>query len=156
MSLNNMLYDSEWCCVHVWDQQPTLRNHTGDQLNLTTQTKWNMCHTAPAYNFWNLQTFCSPLSFSHQNNRPILCGQHQRQRVSHFTTLWFYSNCQEIHYNCRHQRLFLSLVVFFSSLIQRWMSPNLLVTHCLCRLISEAYLLRKLKNLCRGAAASLS
>lgn len=51
---------------------------------------------------------------------------------------------------------FCLLLFFFSSLIQRWMSPNLLVTHCLCRLISEAYLLRKLKNLCRGAAASLS
>lgn len=36
------------------------------------------------------------------------------------------------------------------------MSPNLLVARCHGRLISEAYLLRKLKNLCRGAAASLS
>lgn len=36
------------------------------------------------------------------------------------------------------------------------MSPNLLTTHSHIHLISEAHLLRKLKNLCRRAAASLS
>lgn len=36
------------------------------------------------------------------------------------------------------------------------MSPNLLATHSCIHLISEAHLLRKLKNLCCRAAASLS
>lgn len=107
-----------------------------------------MCHAAPAFSIWTLRTFGRPLACRHQNNKPISCGQYQRQGV-------ISPNCGRRPPSSEFTETSSSRI-YFLSLLGSWMSPNLLVTRRHTRLISEAYLLRKLKNLCRGAAASLS
>lgn len=160
--LNVLAYPSETYCmshndvVHTW-KQSTLRNHR-DHFDLTTQTSWKMCHAAPAYNSWTFQTFSGPLSFSHQNSKLMFVWS---------TSTSGYQSFHQLVVSRAIARKFIKTVVitdcfccfsfFFSPpWFERWMLPNLLVTHCDTHLISEAYLLRKLKNLCRGAAASLS
>lgn len=145
-SLTMMLCTSVTSAVNAYKPQRPLQAHN-------TNTLENVAHAAPAYSCWISPAWSSVLSFfCRRNNKQSFLWFHT-VRFSSFHQPQLWSTEREIHYNCRHRQLFL---FFFVRAVWRWMSPNLLVKRTVTSASQWAYLLRKLKSVCRGAAASLS
>lgn len=113
-----LAYASEGLCVThcrcICVQRPVL----GNRRDLDTNKRGNVCHPAPARNFWTLHTLSGALSSSHQNNglvfRRSTCLQTGHQQVLLNSSLFLFEPSLQIYQICSWHSV---------TLVQSWNRP---------------------------------